>query len=412
MFTRMLLAALAPLMLNTESTDADRYLLIGVRRGEGSPRIGEFSRVDLGPGVRGLYLLVEAPRDPGWQEDADSSVYRQTIGRGGCVVPPIPSPLSMLVLRDLSGEQSDRTFAAPNLCGWSWHAGTRKIALSRMRSVHIAVYNQVLSYPELYVLDVESGKQAAIGLGGWPRYSSDGEWIAFALRRSFDAGIRSSMQLGVMRPDGSDRKLIVDGSRLDRRHVGDGSAVLWSPTMPKLIYWCAVDESSTNGELRCHDVVTGLDVGVTEGARRIFDRAQFTCDGSRFLFVRDGQIWSWSVSDERLHQVTAGSGDQLLAASPDGTRVAFYRPKGAGDHPLWIHDFRTGDERPLLIEAHSDLIPGRFVWSPDGRWIAMNRFSVTDSKAEILLIDSRRGLLQTLVRPGGCGPWFCWQKES
>src|SRR4029079_17549286 len=56
---------------------------------------------------------------------------------------------------------------------------------------------------------------------------------------------------------------------------------------------------------------------------------------------------------------------QELALSPDGTRVASYRPDQQGD--IWLYEFARGTTTRLTFGPTPDRFP---VWSPDGNRIA------------------------------------------
>jgi len=391
MFIQML-PAVASLLLTAGPGDTSGTLLMAAKRGEGWPAIGPLTRVDVSPGAEPFHLLVEQPRPRHVPQDPDVTEAVLASG-GGCVVDIPPSPRSRLVLRDLSGRRSERIFETPNLSGSSWSAATGKIAYGRTHSVQGSIHDAPFSYSEVHLLDVESGQDEVIGLGANPRLSKDGDWISFVLKRS----------LGVMRSDGSDRRLI-----------GNGLRSLWSPKEPRILYWRAGGATRAAGEVRCLDLISGRDVEVAEGDALLVWGVQFSPDGTRVFMRRDGHIWSFAFADGILQQETRGSGELLLAPSPDGTRLAFFRIGGTVDQPLRLLDLNTREERPLFTDPHPGAPPGRFLWSPDSRFIAFNlaaQVIVQGADAELLLVDVEQGRLSRLIEPGGCGPWFTWQSS-
>src|SRR5439155_17176999 len=89
------------------------------------------------------------------------------------------------------------------------------------------------------------------------------------------------------------------------------------------------------------------------------------------------------------------------AWSPDGSRLVYSSDKAGGLLQLWIHDFRSGQDRQL---THLTTQPQGATWSPDGRRIAF--FNVTGMwrVAEISVVDVATGRVtrvhDTLAQPG------------
>ncbi len=93
---------------------------------------------------------------------------------------------------------------------------------------------------------------------------------------------------------------------------------------------------------------------------------QWSPDGGRIAYVRDGRLWTMSSDGSRPLQLTAeGAGGPQW--SPDGTRIAFLR---LDDQDLltdlWVIDSAGGEEQRLTNVSDT----GSFSWSPDGTKIA------------------------------------------
>ena len=103
-------------------------------------------------------------------------------------------------------------------------------------------------------------------------------------------------------------------------------------------------------------------------------------DGRTIAFTAMGDLWVLPVGRMPL-QVTNDAALELDPAwSPDGSQLAFSTDR-AGRMDLWIHDFRTNEERQLTERGG---VSGA-AWSPDGNHIAY-------------LLDRRKPGVITLVR--------------
>jgi Tol biopolymer transport system component len=171
-----------------------------------------------------------------------------------------------------------------------------------------------------------------------PRWSPDGNWIAFRSRRT------DEYDIWLIRPDGSGLKPLT-------KSVGDerGSYATWSPDGAYIAYQPGRDKSS---------VIIAVDEGATDRP----ELSPWMEEGSCFI------AWSWS---------------------PDGKKLAGWRrvTSTGEDAGVVVYSFETG-----LYEKLTDY--GRNpVWHPDGR----NLIFLEYPERNLGLLDSETGKYRILV---------------
>jgi Tol biopolymer transport system component/predicted Ser/Thr protein kinase len=289
---------------------------------------------------------------------------------------------------------------------------------------------------------------APVGAGlsdGFPTFSPDGRWIAFA-RVAWTVG----SSIYVVRATGGEPRLLVRDAGLvgDLDWSPDGaSVVFWSPTSPKRLlrvdlaggapapFW-AVTTSPNQG---CAEAPTKIGFvsrfSIARGSPRavvtwgdcdsdIFEYAlggpaserirpraliastraddspQFSPDGRRVAFAstRAGppQIWTCDADGRACAPLTAASDhDGTPRWSPDGKAIAFdARPFGHGD--VFAIDLATRATRRLTSGTAESVVPS---WSADGRWV----YFATDrtGRWEVFKVPAEGGREVQVTREGG-----------
>ncbi|NNF26969.1 MAG: hypothetical protein HKN73_07115, partial [Gemmatimonadetes bacterium] len=251
--------------------------------------------------------------------------------------------------------------------------------------------------------DAESLTQASgVAVNYHPRFSPDGQWIAFISDRE------GQNNLWVMRADGSDARAVF--TDMDIR----AATPAWTPDGQYIVVQrsnvSASPGSSGGNGLWMYHVEGGRGVELVDdgGARW----PSVSRDGVVYYQVRQGsdalsghyQVRSYRLADGRMVDVTTGSADGAAAGrvssggafapevSPDGRWLAFGRqiPDGTvrfRDHAfgprtaLWIRDLDTGSERvvldpaPVAIESGSKalrILPG-YAWTSDGSELVVSQ---------------------------------------
>lgn len=195
-----------------------------------------------------------------------------------------------------------------------------------------------------------------------PRFSRDGEWIAFSSDRD------GNLEIYVMRKDGSDvRRITHDPARDDVPvFTADGSRLVWQRGpffCPCTIWTAAVDGSDQ------HQVDTGV-------ANSAFP--DMSPNGSTLTFTELGgstAIFTVQLNGRALKQVTfppPGSGDFRSRWSPSGNDLVFQRDDGTNLNDVYtVH--RDGTELTQLTSGPRFEEQSQF--SPDGKRVIFAVFA-------------------------------------
>ncbi len=186
----------------------------------------------------------------------------------------------------------------------------------------------------LYIMDADgrNGRSLYDAQGEvvvFPSWSPDGQYIAFGVGRFFDRPVKPG-QLAMIRPDGSDLKMLTHGE-------ASSGFPSWSPDGKRIVY-------------------------------RVMGKGE---QGLRLLSLEDGRITTLTTEY-----------DTFPVWSPKGDRIAFTSFRD-GDYEMYTIR-PDGSEVRRLTRTHGN--DGHAVWSPDGQWIVFStsRFGWKD---EAMLFD-------------------------
>ncbi|MGE4191314.1 MAG: amidohydrolase, partial [Thermoanaerobaculia bacterium] len=241
---------------------------------------------------------------------------------------------------------------------------------------------------DIYVMPASGGEARAISSGvSWdmqPRFSPDGQWIAFTSDRA------GGDNLWIMRRDGSEPQQI---SKESFRLVNSPA---WSPDGQ----WIAghkhftSERSLGSGEIWLWHRTGGDGLQLTEKPNDQKDVGEpaFSPDGRYVYFSRDatpGAVFEYNKDSNagiyvifRLDRETGkierwvdGAGGAIRPTpSPDGKRLAYVR-RVRFQSTLFVQDLASGVERAVYDKLDRDLqetwaihgVYPAFSWSPDGR---------------------------------------------
>ena len=199
-----------------------------------------------------------------------------------------------------------------------------------------------------------------------------------------------------------------DGSNLRRLSTSSlGRSVTWSPNGDVVAYFIKEDHSSSM-DLGDSIYVSGLD---GSNKRRIATRAAFndntrlswSPDGTRVLFSTTNGEFSGSASRFLSIANADGSGQTSLPNSPtrvndpdwspDGDRVAFAR-----DGEIWVVNLNGTELKRIAARLNFGDVYSRPRWSPDGSQILFSKGTTNDNQAMLVKPDGT-GLTRALNVP-------------
>ncbi|HET9983111.1 MAG TPA: hypothetical protein VFQ38_05980 [Longimicrobiales bacterium] len=209
---------------------------------------------------------------------------------------------------------------------------------------------------DVYVVDLHGTMRALAAIPGEGEsdldWSPDGRWIAYGLRDSA-AGAFTRSNLHLVRPDGSEDRVVLPGERLDLGPV-------WSPDGAWLAFACWRPQQTI---CLVHPDGTGLTVAPV--TLSLPQHLQWSPDGSRLSFesfvggrqaVQILRLADWSVVNTTPDRVGYG----ISRWSPDGAALVV-STGDAGNWGLEVHDADGGGRRVL-----TNALRWGASWSPDG----------------------------------------------
>jgi len=212
---------------------------------------------------------------------------------------------------------------------------------------------------EAWIRDLATGQEARLGTDATrasaPRWSPDGQWVAFFGRVGDSSGV------AVAHADGSGIRFIAPVSGTNHVLPSMGERVAWSPDGKRLAFISSTPgpEEDANGDPM---VITRYSYKPTasEGLTRFDDNRRL------HVFVAD-------LSTRQVKQLTSGNYyEHSIQWSPNGQELIFISNHGADpdrvfNYDVFAVDLASGSIRQITNTRNAEYQP---VWSPDGRTIA------------------------------------------
>jgi dipeptidyl aminopeptidase/acylaminoacyl peptidase len=215
-------------------------------------------------------------------------------------------------------------------------------------------------WPQLWVLDVATGKSARIGAedeaAGSPVWSPDGRWIAY-----FGAA-EGKHGLAIVHPDGSAATFLAEGLGTNAPLPSQGAEVTWSPDGKQIAFISATP---------------GPETADANGDPIVITRYLYKPDaGEGFTHFNDNRrlhIFAVDLATKQVRQLTTGNYyEHSIDWSPKGDEIAFISDRSPETDQFFNYDVfalkvSDGSIRRLTATENAEYDPK---WSPDGKMIA------------------------------------------
>ena len=237
------------------------------------------------------------------------------------------------------------------------------------------------SYTQIWILDVASGQSTRLtdekAAASVPRWSPDGQWIAYWESEAGSGEEASSYEpivehellrdrgarLVVARANGSGATLLATsrGTNHDLPR-GDRSSFSWSPDSKKIAFLSATPGPETEEASGDPRVIT-----------RYHYKPNYAEGRTRFTDNRRLHIFTVDVESKEVRQLTDGTYyEHSIDWSPDGEEIAFVSNREPDPDRFFNNDLFTvkvgdGSIRRLTATESVEYMPR---WSPDGKTIA------------------------------------------
>jgi Tol biopolymer transport system component len=262
---------------------------------------------------------------------------------------------------------------------------------------------------DIYVLDVKEGQLTQLTeglLGQWPRWSPDGQRLAF-LSLPLEEGLLSDKgELVVISADGAERETVAATGKTEIY-----SPVLeWSPDGRKIAWESAARSDGVPAGINTVDVDSGQIVELAPGHPGAMPA--WSPDGSLIAFVSydkdpaDSDIYIMEADGSNVRRLAETDGDDIGPRwSPDGRRIIWWLRKEQGARPdLLIAEVEDGKAKHLGSGS-------RPAWSSDGRRIAFMDLA-EENNVDIFVLDLDSGERINVTSNPARDMWPTWSPDG
>jgi len=260
---------------------------------------------------------------------------------------------------------------------------------------------------DVYVLDLNGGEPKRLTEGiisQWPRWSPDGQRIAFVSLPAEEGALGTKGELTVMTADGADPQTLGSTGRTEIY----APVLDWSPDGTKIAWETKTRSDEVDAGINTIDLSTGAVVELAPG--RAAYMPAWSPDGSLIAFVSfelkeetDADIYLMEADGSNLRVLADNKGPDIAPTwSADGRRLAWW-VRESGPHHMFMADVQSGKVKELGTGS-------RPTWSPDGRHIAF--VDQVDDNIEIFVLDVETGERANLTNHPARDVWPAWSPDG
>jgi len=239
---------------------------------------------------------------------------------------------------------------------------------------------------DIYVLDVKGGEPTPLTegiLGQWPRWSPDGQSLAFLSLPPEEGLFSENGELMSIAADGGEQITLAPAGTTEIY----SPVLAWSPDGTKIAWETMGRSDEVPSGINAIDVNTGGVVELASGYSGAMP--DWSPDGSLIAFVSHKQeeeqanpaIYIMEADGSNVRRFADREGHDIAPKwSPDGRQIVWWvRNTEGGPHELFMADLDKGKVKELGSGS-------RPTWSPDGRHIAFLDLGGEDN-VDIFVLD-------------------------
>lgn len=263
---------------------------------------------------------------------------------------------------------------------------------------------------DIYVLDVKGGEPTPLTeglLGQWPRWSPDGQRLAFLSLPPEEGILSEKGELVVITADGAEQQTIAATGKTEIY----SPALDWSPDGQRIAWESGARSDEVPAGINAIDLETGESNELASGHPGAMPA--WSPDGSLIAFVsyEDGEetnpdIYIMEGDGSNVRRFAHRDGDDIAPRwSPDGRHIVWWMRKTGGEaHELFMAEVDKGKVKQLGNGS-------RPIWSPDGRHIAFMD-QIDEGNIEIFVLDVDSGERVNVTNDPARDMWLTWSPDG